>query len=349
MEHAKTTARVASGRPRCCACIAVRAGGPGWNDRYDHRYGQRREYARADRRRTSHRLSPSQVAHVSTDASGRFTFLSLAPDTYAISAEHGGYETNVLTGISVFADQSQIAADSPAKKHQEIARVTSRSSLSPVRPGTGTDVYSVNPGADRGGGAARRRRRVEQRVLRDRRDAGRVRSAQSGRRQSNRLHSRRILRPDRLRVRRRADQSLVRQLPGQLRNDARAARAPDLHRRRRGRRERDGPGAASSTRSSRPEPFPDTRSAAWQLGTPTFYHDARVEAGGSTPDRLFSYYVGISGTNQDFRYFDQYNGASLTDTIPVRLLARRTSRRSCHFYPAVYPTCSEQHDVQQSA
>ncbi len=52
------------------------------------------------------------------------------------------------------------------------------------------------------------------------------------------------------------------------------------------------------------------------LGTPTFYHDARIETGGSTPDRNFSYYVGISGTNQDFRYFDQFNGASLTDSIP---------------------------------
>ena len=32
------------------------------------------------------------------------------------------------------------------KSLKQIARVTSRSSLSPVRPGTGTDVYSVNPG-----------------------------------------------------------------------------------------------------------------------------------------------------------------------------------------------------------
>ena len=31
----------------------------------------------------------------------------------------------------------------------------------------------------------------------------------------------------------------------------------------------------------------------------TFYHQASVEVGGSTPDRTFSYYVGLLGYNQD--------------------------------------------------
>ncbi len=35
-----------------------------------------------------------------------------------------------------------------------------------------------------------------------------------------------------------------------------------------------------------------------------------MEAGGATPDRLFSYYAGIGGFNQDHRYIDQWDGAS---------------------------------------
>ena len=80
------------------------------------------------------------------------------------------------------------------------------------------------------------------------------------------------------------------------------------------------------------------RPARSPLGAPTFYHDARVEAGGSTPDRMFSYYVGISGTNQDFRYFDQYNGASLTDTIPYGYWPSYVTTLP-PFWPAVYPAC----------
>ena len=51
--------------------------------------------------------SPSQTATVTTDASGRFSLLSLAPDTYTISVSKAGFETSTTTGISVFADQLQ--------------------------------------------------------------------------------------------------------------------------------------------------------------------------------------------------------------------------------------------------
>ena len=321
MEHAKTTARVASGRPRCCACIAVRAGGPGWNDRHDHRNGHRRDDEGADRRRDVTASSPSQVAHVTTDASGRFTFLSLAPETYTISVEHARIRARLDPASRSLPIRASRCRSRCRRASSKLRASRSRSSLSPVRPGTGTDVYSVNPALDRGGRAARRRRRTEQRVLRDRRDAGRVRSAQSGRRQSNRLHSRRLLRPDRLRVRRRADQSVVRQLSRKLGDDARPARAADLHRRRRSRRECDRSRRLhqsshqdrnlSRLRHRRPGESARRRSITTRA----------VEAGGSTPDRLFSYYVGISGTNQDFRYFDQFNGASLDRHDSLRLLA----------------------------
>jgi len=50
--------------------------------------------------------SPSQVATTTTDASGHFTLLSLAPDTYTLSAEKAGLENVSIGGVSVQADQS---------------------------------------------------------------------------------------------------------------------------------------------------------------------------------------------------------------------------------------------------
>ncbi len=40
-----------------------------------------------------------------------------------------------------------------------------------------------------------------------------------------------------------------------------------------------------------------------------------VEAGGATPDRLFSYYVGVAGYNQAFNYVDNQNGSSFDNWV----------------------------------
>ena len=65
----------------------------------------------------------------------------------------------------------------------------------------------------------------------------------------------------------------------------------------------------SSIKSSRPEPIPGYATGSLGIGTPTFYHRAAIEIGGSTPDRLFSYYVGIAGSNQAFNYVNDNNGS----------------------------------------
>jgi hypothetical protein len=58
--------------------------------------------------------------------------------------------------------------------------------------------------------------------------------------------------------------------------------------------------------------YPGFASSDLGIGTSAFYHKANVEAGGATPNRLFSYYVGLGGANQDHRFYDQFNGASVT-------------------------------------
>ncbi|MBV8245439.1 MAG: TonB-dependent receptor [Candidatus Eremiobacteraeota bacterium] len=55
--------------------------------------------------------------------------------------------------------------------------------------------------------------------------------------------------------------------------------------------------------------YPGVANADLSIGTPAFYHHMSVEAGGATPNRLFSYYVGIGGANQDYRFIDNNQGA----------------------------------------
>ena len=55
-------------------------------------------------------VSASQIASSSTDASGHFVFLALAPDTYTVSIDKDQYNPISEAGITVFADQTQTFA-----------------------------------------------------------------------------------------------------------------------------------------------------------------------------------------------------------------------------------------------
>src|SRR5579864_7016612 len=80
--------------------------------------------------------SPSQTESTNTDGSGRFAFVSLAPDTYTISTEKNGYENTSSAGMSVFADQQQTVVLRIRAALKTIASITSRSAGDLVRPGT---------------------------------------------------------------------------------------------------------------------------------------------------------------------------------------------------------------------
>ena len=282
--------------------------------------------------------SPSQVARVTTDASGHFTFLSLGPETYTISAEHSGYESLSIAGITVFADQSQTVPIALPKSLKEIAKVTSRSSLSPVRPGTGTDVYSVNPAltsaaATLGGGGALNSAYSAIAAM----PGAYVPPNQVGVNQTvyirGSYYDQIGFEYDGIPINRSFDN-----YPGNAETTL-------------GQQELQiytGGGEADANATGlggfvnqviKTGTYPGYALGGLAVGTPTFYHDARVEAGGSTPDRLFSYYVGISGSDQDFRYFDQSNGAGLTATIPYGYWPAHITT-FLPFYPAVYPTCN---------
>jgi Carboxypeptidase regulatory-like domain len=282
--------------------------------------------------------SPSQVARATTDSSGRFSLLSLAPDTYVVSIERPGYESLSIVGISIFADQTQSIPIAIQRSLKQIAHVTSRSSIIPVRPGTGTDVYSVNPAvtaaaAPLGGGGGLNNAYSAIAAM----PGAYVPPNQVGVNQTVYIrggyYDQIGFEYDGIPVNRSFDN-----YPG---NSETTLGQQELQ-------IYTGGGEADANATGlggfinqviKTGTFPGYALLGGAVGSPTFYHDARVEVGGATPDRLFSYYVGLSGTNQDFRYFDQYNGASLTDTIPYGYWPAHITT-FLPFYPAVYPTCN---------
>ena len=93
--------------------------------------------------------SPSQSATTVTDARGAFSFLSLAPDAYSISATKNGYNATSQGGLTIFADQSTNVSVGMQPALKTIASLESRSSSSLVHSGTTSDVFSVNPAEQR--------------------------------------------------------------------------------------------------------------------------------------------------------------------------------------------------------
>ncbi|MBV9409270.1 MAG: TonB-dependent receptor [Candidatus Eremiobacteraeota bacterium] len=89
--------------------------------------------------------SPSQSATTTTDASGRFSFISLNPDTYTISvAETSARDAASTSGVTVQADQTVNVNITQPTKLKQIGSVTSRAAGALVKPGTTADVYSIN-------------------------------------------------------------------------------------------------------------------------------------------------------------------------------------------------------------
>jgi len=282
--------------------------------------------------------SPSQVASTHTDASGRFIFLSLAPDTYVITIDHTGFEPLSSSGLSIFADQAQTLTFKLNKSLKTIATVQSRSSLNEVRPGTITDVYSVNPAVTKaaapiGGGGGLNNVYSAIAAM----PGAYVPNGQMGVNQTVYIrggyYDQIGYEYDGVPVNRSFD-------------NYPAHSASTL-----GQQELQiyaGGGGASANATGlagfinqvvKTGTFPGYANVSGSLGSPTFYHDVSVETGGATPDRLFSYYVGASGYNQDFRYLTQYNGADLMSDFPYGAGPSNLTTE-LDFYPAVYPTCN---------
>ncbi len=254
-------------------------------------------------------VAASQSKTATTDAGGHFIILSLNPDTYTLNVSKPGYQSVSFPGIVVFADQTQQVAYTLQKALRTIAHVTSQAASSLVKPGVGGDLYSVNAShisastGLSGGGNMNNAFSAMSTV------PG-VQTSQGG------------LGWD-------FNQAQVRGAPyynsGFEYDGVPVNRAfdnyPSSTNSILGLQELQvytggGPASISTSGTAgfinqviKTGTFPGFATANLGIATPIYYHQASVEIGGSTPDRTFSYYVGLLGYNQDYRFIDNSNGA----------------------------------------
>ncbi|MGA7355832.1 MAG: TonB-dependent receptor [Candidatus Cybelea sp.] len=262
--------------------------------------------------------SPSQSASTMTDARGHFAFVSLAPDEYIINLDKEGYTPVSFAGVAVFADAQQTLSLSMHVALKTIANVTSRSTSSLVRPGTTADLYSVNAAQQErtavlgGGGALNSAYSAIASV-----PGAFVPANQNGYLQAVHVRGGDSYEVgyefDGIPVNRAFDNfpsgslSSLGQLELQVYTGATPSNA-------------EAQGLAGFVNQViKTGTFPGYAAANVSAGTPTFYHSANVEFGGATPDRNFSYYVGIGGYNQDHTYVDQFGGAAYANEFGQQL------------------------------
>ena len=254
-------------------------------------------------------VSPSETRSATTDSGGHFTILSLAPDTYTINLSKATYQNASNPGVVVFADQTQQVAFTLSKALITIGRVTAQSGASLVKSGVGSDLYSVNAAqaaaaASLGGGGNLNNAYSALASVPG------VQTSQGGMgwdfnaayvRGQNSYYT--AYEYDGIPVNRAFDNynSSTESSLGLSELQVYTG---------------GGPSSIASAGTSgfinqviKTGTYPGFATANLGIASPTYYHQASVEVGGSTPDRTFSYYVGLLGYNQDYRFFDNSNGA----------------------------------------
>ncbi|HZY98376.1 MAG TPA: TonB-dependent receptor [Candidatus Baltobacteraceae bacterium] len=276
-------------------------------------------------------VSPSQSATVSTDAGGNFSIISLAPDTYVVSASKSGYDPQSQPGMTVFADQSRTIDFSLPKALKTIARTQARSSQSLVHAGVTSDLYSVGPSGQKAAQALGGAGSMSQAYGAIASAPGvNMPSTQQGWYQGVYIRGGDIDQVayefDGLPVTRQSDLAPITTLTSLGSQEVQVYTG----------------GTAASSNSSglagyinqviKTGTSPGYANAELGIGTPAFFHSAKVEVSGATPDRLFSYYAGFAGTNETFRYGDQFNAAG----------------NPLYFYPLLTPSGNPQFNAYGS-
>ncbi len=265
--------------------------------------------------------SASQSSTTKTDANGTYRFLSLIPDTYVVALSLDGYEPATQAGVSVFADQTQTMNLTMIKALKTIAKVTSRTAGNLVKSGTTSDVYSVNSAMQaaasglNGAGSLSNAYGAIASV-----PGVQIDSGEQGWFQMVHIRGGDIdqvgYELDGIPVNRVYDNAPMTMLSslGQQELQVYTGGTPASA---------DAQGISGYVNQVvKTGTYPGFGTGTLSIGSPTFYHGASVEAGGSTPDRRFSYYVGIGGSNQNYRYIDNSDGSGLPNSFfyPVNLV-----------------------------
>lgn len=253
-------------------------------------------------------VSPTQTASGTTDAGGNFAFISLGPDTYTLGIQKAGYTPVSQAGISVFADQSTNVSISMAPALKTIAEVKTRSGGSLVHAGTTSDVYSVNAAQQRAATALGGSGALNQAYSAIAAAPGvSMPSGQQAWYQSVYIrggdYDQVAYEFDGVPVIRESDSAPIVTLSalGQQEVQVYTGGTPATS---------DSPGLAGYINQViKSGTYPGYGNIEAAVGGPTFYHKLMLEAGGASPNRLFSYYVGTAGYDQTYRYGNQFNGA----------------------------------------
>src|SRR5580704_133359 len=252
--------------------------------------------------------SPSQNATTTTDAAGRFTFLTLGPDTYTVTASRSRYQSTSIPGQIVFADTVQNVSVRMPRALRTIAHVTSAAGGALVKSGTTADVYSINASiqaataAMGGGGMINQAYSAISTV-----PGAYVIPNQTGYYATINIrggdYDQVGYEFDGVPVNRSFDNyasssaSSLGNAEVQVYTGANPANS-------------EGQGLSGFVNQViKSGTFPGYGTASLGIGTPAFYHRAAIEVGGATPDRMFSYYIGIAGLNQSFNYINNNNGS----------------------------------------
>ncbi|HTU81185.1 MAG TPA: TonB-dependent receptor [Candidatus Acidoferrales bacterium] len=254
-------------------------------------------------------VSPSQSVSATTDAGGHFTFLTLAPDNYTVTVSKSGYQSTSVPGNIVFADTVQTIAVRITKALQTIARVNAVGAGALVKSGTTADVYSVNAAtqaatAALGGGG--NLNSVYSAI-------STVPGAYVVPNQSGYMDTVHIRGGDFDQVGYEFDGVPVNRSFDNYSSGAASSLGNAEVQVYTGATPADSEGqglAGYINQVIRTGTYPGFADAQFGIGTPVYYHRAAVEAGGATPDRLFSYYVGIAGYNNGYEYVNNQNGSN---------------------------------------
>jgi hypothetical protein len=251
--------------------------------------------------------SPSQSESVVSDAGGFFSFISLSPDTYAVTASKDGYEVATLQGVTVISDQSRSVTLSLQLKVHTLATVTSRASGSLVRPGTTSDVYSINAAAQRASASLAGSGGLNQAYSAIASAPGVVYpQGQQGWNQSVFIrggdYDQVAYEVDGVPVTRQSDSGAVATLTSMGNQEVQVYTGGTPA-------SADASGLAGYVNQViKSGTYPGYANFTAGLGGPTLYNKGVFEYGGATPDRNMSYYLASSIVSQYYRYGDQNNG-----------------------------------------
>ncbi len=254
--------------------------------------------------------SPSQTATATTDAQGHFVFLVLAPDTYTLSVSKSGYQSVSIAGNTVFADQTQQVVITAPRALQVIAHARANAA-NLVKPGVGGDLYNVTPAQQQAAAALGGGGNLANIYSAIASVPGLVvGTGGMGWNQAVVIHGQNPFSTgfeyDGIPVNRAFDNYT-------------SSTGSNLGLQELQVYTGGGPADISSSGDSgfinqviKTGTYPGYGNLGGTIAGPGFYHEARFEAGGASPDRNFSYYVGVSGYDSSPKILNNGDmGASL--------------------------------------